>query len=51
MAYHSKTSNVYHIYQRCTVGNNIEKDNLKSGTGGKRLCNTCKEIKAGKRSR
>ena len=51
MAYHSKNSSVYHKYKRCTVGNNIEKDNLKSGTGGKTLCQTCKEIEAGTRSR
>ncbi len=51
MAYNSKTSDVYHIYKKCTVGNNIEKDNLRNGDGGKKLCNTCKEIKEGKRSR
>ena len=51
MAYYSKTSDVHHIYKKCTVGNNIEKDNLKNGTGGKRLCNNCKEIKEGNRSR
>ncbi len=51
MAYHSIMSNIYHVYQRCTVGNNIEKDNLRSGTGGKRLCKTCQEIREGKRSR
>jgi len=27
MAYNSKISDVYHIYKKCTVGNNIEKDN------------------------
>jgi hypothetical protein len=51
MAYNSKISDVYHIYKKCTVGNNIEKDNLKTGDGGKRLCNTCKEIKEGERLR
>ena len=51
MAYHSKGSSVYHIYQKCSVGNNIEKGNKKTGSGGKKLCKTCKEIKAGKRTR
>ena len=47
----SKNSNVYHIYKKCTVGNNIENDNLKTGDGGKRLCQICQEIKDGKRKR
>lgn len=51
MAYYSQTSDVYHLYQKCTVGNNIEKENLRTGKGGKRLCNNCKEIKEGKRTR
>ena len=51
MAYHSVKSPVYHLYKKCTVGNNIESDNLKNGTGGKRLCSTCAAIKAGDRRR
>jgi len=52
MAYHSINSPVYHIYQKCTVGNNIEQDNRRSGKGGnKKLCQICKEIKEGKRDR
>ena len=49
--YHSVDSDVYHIYSDCTVGNNIERDKKKQGTGGKRLCAVCKEIRAGKRIR
>lgn len=45
--YHSKNPNikVYHNTKKCTEGNNIEKGNLASGTGGKRLCKNCKEHK------
>ncbi len=51
MAYHSIKRDIHHIYKKCTVGNNIEKNNLKNGTGGKRLCKTCADIKAGIRNR
>jgi len=47
--YHSIGTKVYHVYSDCTVGNNIERDKRRSGTGGKKLCETCKEIRAGKR--
>jgi len=36
-----KESEVYHIYNDCKVGNNIEKENKVSGKGGRRLCSTC----------
>jgi len=49
--YHSKDSDVYHIYSDCSSGNNIEKDKKKSGTGGKRLCSICKDMSAGERKR
>jgi len=49
--YHSVDSDVYHIYSDCTVGNNIERDKKKSGTGNNRLCSVCKDIRAGKRQR
>jgi hypothetical protein len=48
--YHSKDSDVYHIYSDCTVGNNIEPDKRRPGPA-KRLCSVCKDIRAGKRSR
>jgi len=42
MAYHSAASpGVYHTYANCTKGNNIEKKNRKSGTGGGKLCDEC----------
>jgi hypothetical protein len=49
--YHSVDGDVYHIYSDCTVGNNIERDKKRTGTGGKRLCSICKDIRDGKRTR
>ena len=38
--FHSKKNpGVYHVCSRCTEGNNIEKENKASGTGGGSLCN------------
>jgi len=51
MKYYSITSDFYHTFKKCTVGNNIKKNNLKNGTGGKRLCKTCADMKAGIRNR
>lgn len=47
-AYHSTKSNiaVYHNSNLCTEGNNIERRNLASGTGGKRLCKHCRKLKS-----
>lgn len=43
--YHSaKETSVYHNNPNCTVGNNIEKENYRTGKGGKRLCATCKAL-------
>lgn len=33
---------VYHNNTTCTLGNNIERHNIKSGTGRKRLCKGCR---------
>ncbi len=42
MAYHTiKETNCYHIYSDCVVGNNIEPENKKAGTGGYSLCSYC----------
>lgn len=37
-----KGTEVYHNDTKCTKGNNIEKKNKKSGTGGLRLCEECR---------
>ena len=49
--YHSIDGEVYHIYSDCTVGNNIERDKMRSGKSGRRLCSVCKDIRDGKRKR
>ena len=42
--YYASGSKVYHIFRSCTLGNNIERYNLKGGKGGKRMCMNCKKI-------
>ena len=40
--YHSKKStNVYHLFKDCSLGNNIDPGNAAKGKGGKRLCKKC----------
>ena len=42
--FHSIKQSVYHNDTRCTEGNNIERENLRSGTGGKPLCHHCQRL-------
>lgn len=42
--WHSVKTNVHHNNTKCTEGNNIEKVNLRSGTGGKPLCEHCERL-------
>lgn len=42
--WHSIKSSVYHDDTECNTGNNIERENWRSGTGGKRHCDECAEI-------
>lgn len=37
---------VYHNNDKCTKGNNIESENITSGTGGLRLCEECENKNA-----
>lgn len=39
--WHSKLQSVHHDNSACNTGNNIEKENLMNGTGGKPLCKEC----------
>jgi hypothetical protein len=39
--WHSIMAYVHHNNTRCTEGNNIEREYLRSGTGGKPLCHHC----------
>lgn len=41
--FHSVEGTVYHTCSTCTLGNNIEKENRRSGTGGKPKCEQCKD--------
>ena len=43
--FYSEKGSVHHDNNKCTLGNNIEKSNRKSGTGGKPKCSQCKTIK------
>jgi len=42
--WHSQKQSVHHNNTRCTEGNNIERENLRSGTGGKPLCQHCRRL-------
>ena len=42
--WHSVKAFVYHDDTNCNTGNNIEKENLRSGTGGKPKCEECKRL-------
>ena len=41
---HSIKQSVYHNNTNCNTGNNIEKENLREGTGGKSLCKECEKL-------
>ena len=40
-SWHSATGDVHHVCTHCTLGNNIESENRRSGKGGKPLCSEC----------
>ncbi len=40
-AWHSVKTDVHHNNTDCNTGNNIEKENVRQGTGGKPLCKEC----------
>lgn len=45
-AWHSIKQDVHHNNTECNTGNNIETENLRSGTGGKPLCKECERCNA-----
>lgn len=45
--WHSIKSNVHHNNGNCNTGNNIEKENLRNGTGNHGLCEECKRLNKG----
>lgn len=42
--WHSTLSGVHHNDSNCNTGNNIERENLRQGTGGKPLCQECRRL-------
>lgn len=42
--WHSIKSGVHHVCSNCNTGNNIERENLRQGTGGKPLCAECADL-------
>jgi hypothetical protein len=42
--WHSTKQTVHHNNTECNTGNNIEKENLRQGTGGKPLCKECERL-------
>lgn len=44
--WHSVKQSVYHDNTNCNTGNNIEKENLRQGTGGKPKCKECSDLDA-----
>jgi ribosomal protein S17 len=43
-AWHSAKQPVHHDNSECNTGNNIEDENIRKGTGDKRLCKECREL-------
>lgn len=43
-AWHSAKSGVHHVCSNCNTGNNIERENVRQGTGGKPLCDECQRL-------
>ena len=43
-AWHSAKELVFHNNRSCTESNNIETENLRAGSGGRRLCEHCDRL-------
>ena len=43
-AWHSVKQAVHHVCTNCNTGNNIEKENLRQGTGNKPRCRECQDL-------
>ncbi len=43
-AWHSIKQGVHHNNTDCNTGNNIERENIRPGTGGKPLCQECSRL-------
>ena len=47
--WNSMKQDVFRNNTECNTGNNIERENLRPGTGGKRLCQECAILNAQRR--
>ena len=45
-AWHSVKQPICHNNTNCNSGNNIERENVRAGTGGKPLCAECARLNA-----
>lgn len=43
--WHSIKASVHHNDTDCNTGNNIERENIRYGTGGKPLCSECARLR------
>lgn len=42
--WYSVLRDIYHDNTECNTGNNIERENVRRGTGGKRHCEECARL-------
>jgi len=47
--WHSIKQSVHHDNTSCTTGNNIERENLRTGSGGKPKCQECDKLDKARR--
>lgn len=47
--WHSMKANVHHDNTDCNTGNNIERENVRAGTGGKPKCAECQRLGSSRR--
>lgn len=47
--WHSAKTNRHHNNTNCNTGNNIERENWRSGTGNKPLCRECDDLNTRRR--
>ncbi len=46
IAWYSLTSNFYHTQYNCPLGKEIDRENLRSGTGDREICKQCMDLEA-----
>jgi hypothetical protein len=48
-SWHSTKGGVYHNNPDCHLGKDIDKENRRDGTGGKKICKECQRLNAKKK--